>query len=347
MGRGAIGRIPAESCITRKNRGVEASDVCSTLRGRQGVVRGFFARRRPIAYTDVLKGVHATSLEVRMVSQSACSAPRRAFTLIELLVVIGIIGVLVTIGLVIGRAVMGQGKQRATEAIIQVADKALEAYYDKKGEGPADRYTYRNSKGEAFEFALLDGRDGDNTTGFDRDKNPAFDSFARFALACKDVPDADAVLKSISDPRQVRSVVVATASDLGADTDLRSVELIDGFGHPLRFVHPAYHGGYGPFLDQTKSQAAMNNTRLNKKVTERRGSTNHQIDFRRSYRPFDPANLSAAQDAKTAVGDADEGICPGSRGYFYSAGIDLDPGTRQDNVYSVKPTFAYETQAFN
>ncbi len=283
-----------------------------------------------------------------MVSHSAWSNPRRAFTIIELLVVIGIIGVLVTIGLVIGRAVMGQGKQRATEALVQVADKALEAYYDKKGEGPADMYTYKNTvTNKTYEFALLDGRDGDNTTGFDRDKNPAFDSFARFALACKDVPDADAVLKSISDPRQVRSVVVATASDVGADTDLRSIEFIDGYGRPLRFVHPAFHGGYGPFLDQTKNQSTMNSTRLNKKVSERRGAANHQIEFRRSYRPFDPANLSAGQDVKTAVGDADEGICPGSRGYFYSSGIDLDPGTRQDNVYSVKPTFAYETQAFN
>ncbi|NUQ53986.1 MAG: type II secretion system protein [Phycisphaerales bacterium] len=277
-----------------------------------------------------------------MLSQSASPNPRHAFTLIELLVVIGIIGVLVTIGLFVGRAVVGQGKQRATEGLIQVADKALEAYYNKKGEGPPDRYTYKNTTtNKTYEFAMLDGRPSD--AGFDRDKDPAFDSFARFALACKDVPEADDIIKSVSDSRQVRTVVVAAAADIGATTDLRSVELIDGYGRPLRFVHPAFHGGYGAYLDQTKNQNTINNSRTHKKVKE---SPNPEFDFRRSYRPFDPNNLGS-QDPMTAVGDADEGICPGSRAYFYSSGIDLDPGTREDNVYSVKPSFAYETQAFN
>lgn len=276
-----------------------------------------------------------------MVSQSASPNSRRAFTIIELLVVIGIIGVLVTIGLFVGRAVVGQGKQRATEGLIQVADKALEAYYNKRGEGPPDRYTYRNSTtNKSYEFAMLDGRTSD--AGFDRDKDSAIDSFARFALACKDVPEADEIIKSISDPRQVRNVVVATAAAIGSTTDLRSVEFIDGYGRSLRFVHPAFHGGYGPYLDQSKNQTTLNSSRLFKKVTE---APNPVMDFRRSYRPFDPNNLGS-QDPRTAVGDADEGICPGSRGYFYSSGLDTDPGTREDNVYSVKPSFAYETQAF-
>lgn len=276
-----------------------------------------------------------------MVSQSACSAPRRAFTLIELLVVIGIIGVLVAIGLFVGRSVVGQGKQRATEGLIQVAEKALEAYYNKKGEGPPDRYTYKNtSTNKIYEFAMLDGRA--SNAGFDRDKDPAFDSFARFALACKDVPEADEVLRSVSDARQVRNVVVATASEIGATSDLRSIEFIDGYGRPIRFVHPAFHGGFGAYLDQSKNQSSINNSRTFKKVKE---APNPEFDFRRSYRPFDPNNLGS-QDPKTAVGDADEGICPGSRGYFYSSGIDMDPGTREDNVYSVRPNFAYETQAF-
>ncbi|MBL8762483.1 MAG: type II secretion system protein [Phycisphaerae bacterium] len=276
---------------------------------------------------------------------------RRAFTLIELLVVIGIIGVLVAIGLFVGRAVMGSGKQRATEALVQVADKALEAYYDKKGEGPADRYTYKNKTGEIFEFAMLDGRDGANSAEFDRDKKPAFDSFARFALACKDVPEADAVLRSISDPRQSRNVVVAPGivddPTSGNKVDLRSVEFLDGFGRPLRFVHPAFHGGFGAYLDQAQKPAKLSNARLNKDVKERRGSTTITTEFRRSYRPFDPEAMAAGQDPKTAVGDADEGICPSARGYFYSSGLDQDAGTREDNVYSVKPSFAYETQAFN
>lgn len=277
-----------------------------------------------------------------MVSQSASHNLRRAFTIIELLVVIGIIGVLVTIGLFVGRAVVGQGKQRATEGLIQVADKALEAYYDKKGEGPPDRYSYKNTTtNKTYEFAMLDGRASD--AGFDRDKDPAIDSFARFALACKEVPEADAIIKSVSDPRQVRNVVVAAATAIGSTTDLRSVEFIDGYGRALRFVHPAFHGGFGPYHDQSKNQSTLNNSRLFKKVTE---LPNPVFDFRRSYRPFDPNNLGT-QDPKTAVGDADEGICPGSRGYFYSSGLDMDPGTREDNVYSVKPSFAYETQAFN
>lgn len=278
-----------------------------------------------------------------MVSQSASLFSRRAFTLIELLVVVGIIGVLVAIGLFVGRAVVGQGKQRATEGIIQVADKALEAYYNKKGEGPAPNYVYTNTKGELYEFAILDGRA--KNAGFDRDKDPALNSFARFALACQAVPEADAVIKSISDPRQVRNVVLASASEIGADSDLRSVEFLDGFGRPVRFVHPAFDGGTGPYLDQQKKQVTPRDFRL---IAERWGSGNKTppIDLRRSYRPFDPDNLGS-QDPRTAVGDADEGICPGSRGYFYSAGLDMDPGTREDNAYSVRPSFAYETQSFN
>jgi prepilin-type N-terminal cleavage/methylation domain-containing protein len=282
-----------------------------------------------------------------MVSQPASFNSRRAFTLIELLVVIGIIGVLIAIGLFVGRAVMGSGKQRATEALVQVADKALEAYYDKKGEGPPDRATYKSNAGEVYEFVLLDARE--DKSGFDRDKDPAFNSFARFALACKDVPEADAVIKGISDPRQVRNVVLAAGiadNPSGGKADLRSVEFLDGFGQPLRFVHPAFHGGYGEYLDQSKSPSTLKARDPRKNVTERRGTSTRTFDVRRSYRPFDPNNLGS-QDPRSAIGDADEGICPASRGYFYSSGVDRDPGTREDNVYSVKPSFAFETQAFN
>ncbi len=47
--------------------------------------------------------------------------------------------------------------------------------------------------------------------------------------------------------------------------------------------------------------------------------------------------------SESAVGDADEGICPSNQPYFYSSGTDGDPGTREDNVYSTIPRFPSRT----
>ncbi|MEK6703253.1 MAG: hypothetical protein AABZ53_13390, partial [Planctomycetota bacterium] len=39
------------------------------------------------------------------------------------------------------------------------------------------------------------------------------------------------------------------------------------------------------------------------------------------------------------IGDSDGGRCVGDSAYFYSGGLDKDPSTRDDNVYTARPTF--------
>jgi hypothetical protein len=101
--------------------------------------------------------------------------------------------------------------------------------------------------------------------------------------------------------------------------------VFDAWGHPLRFVHPAFKGTiYGT-----------------------RGSSGNS--------PDQPTDVSAVlgnappgtqyicaqiRRNKTTDGggpDSDGGIPPTTRPYFYSAGPDGDPSTQDDNIYIAKP----------
>lgn len=130
---------------------------------------------------------------------------------------------------------------------------------------------------------------------------------------------------------------IRTAFGVPKNTDGTFVTPIfvkDGWGRPIRFVHPKYAGGFGAFDNGTSLDAS----RADMSVTYKQGGNLQTATLRRSYRPFLTASSSATQ-----VGDADEGIPITSQPYFYSGGVDGDPGTRSDNVYSVTPKFQAET----
>ncbi|MBY0311219.1 MAG: hypothetical protein K2W85_04055 [Phycisphaerales bacterium] len=55
-------------------------------------------------------------------------------------------------------------------------------------------------------------------------------------------------------------------------------------------------------------------------------------------RPFNPSTNAGD------VGDSDEGLLDGGRGYFYSVGPDFDPGSRADNVYIDPVKYPAETE---
>jgi hypothetical protein len=103
--------------------------------------------------------------------------------------------------------------------------------------------------------------------------------------------------------------------------------VLDAWGNPIRFVHPVWQGGYGAFV---KADGTLDSSRPDRKVPSVDGLT--EISYTRSYRT-----------AAGGSGSADEGLCPGNRPYFYSAGRDGDPGTREDNVYGTPPSFPAET----
>ena len=125
----------------------------------------------------------------------------------------------------------------------------------------------------------------------------------------------------------------------------------DPWGNAIRFVHPKFQGGYGDYANSAgtviarTAQPMINSGGVGAMTLDvKRGGINvarGQMQIRRSYRPF-PS--TSAND----TGDADEGLCAGGRGYFYSPGPDKDAGTRADNVYSESPpVFPTETANFN
>ncbi len=259
----------------------------------------------------------------------------RAFTLIELLVVIGIIAVLVGIGLSVGLGMVNSSRATTTKNTIQMLETYL-SDLNAAGKGPRSFKAYSTEvAGMTYEFPVIDGReDGD---GFDRLADRPYSSLMRF-LAAGDVSLGDSSGRwGGLDSSQVRDGELGTA---GSEI-LRGVELVDQWDNPIRVVHPSYDGGHGDYWNaSTETVETGNRPALN--VSYRFGNSNRNLDLRRSYRPFDPG-----LEGDAAIGDADEGICPNEQVYFYSAGPDGDPGTREDNVYgSVTPRFPVETADF-
>lgn len=237
-------------------------------------------------------------------------ARTRGFTLVELLVVIAIIGILVTLGLAVASRVASGGKQRATENLLKTLDQALSEYINAK-EGKAPAY-FKDERG--VEFPMIDARAQSGTA--------VEPSLALFLAEATRVASVQAIITGL-DPQFVESVDLVTANGLTPSlirNALRTVTVKDAWGRPIRFVHPAFHGGYGP-----SSRAAG------------RAPRTFQVAG------VDTVFVRVAEPAGGAAGDADEGLCVNNRPYFYSAGADGNPGTRDDNVYTTRPTFPAES----
>ena len=266
---------------------------------------------------------------------------RPAFTLIELLIVVGIIGLLMAIGLMIGKKVVGGGMERLTQDIIRVLDASVVAYEAATNELPPSRLSVTTDGGKV-EYPIVDGR-LDNS-GYDKVNDPPTSSIARYTAAIASVPQAQAAItglsaKSAIGKQYVRGINVnkLQLTVNGKKIDVQGQEILDGWGHPIRVVMPGYDGGWGKYYD---GAGMKNRDPLIVKYTGESGSVTET--YRRSYRPFNPKNA-----AGEPTGDADEGLCPSRRVYFYSAGPDGDPGRREDNVYSTAPQYPKETAALN
>lgn len=258
---------------------------------------------------------------------------RDAFTLIELLVVIGIIAVLVGIGLAVGLGVINSSRAGTTQNTILMLEGYL-SDLDAAGKEPSEYKAYsREANGQRYEFPVVDGRSSTQGTG---KTVPAISSLMRF-IAAGDVYLGDSSGRwGGLDSSLVREGLIGS---VGSE-DVRGVELTDQWDNPIRVVHPAYDGGYGDFWNPTTGSTSARNE-LSLSYPSGGGVT--ILRLRRSYRPFNPTDQRDAD----SIGDADEGICQGERVYFYSAGPDGDPGTREDNVYgSTRPKFPAETADF-
>ncbi len=319
----------------------------------------------------------------RFEPRTGCS--RCAFTLIELLIVLVIISALMALGMVVGRQVMTGSKARVTEQLIYSLDQSLDSYAADKGEMPPPVYSLNISvagKKHVYDFPAIDARPGGTTfTGIPKDKNwfnpydSAVPSLATYAAILRQSSLAESIAKAIpskfvrvrfleqwydgtsnatSDPKNLLAGI--TDDDTGKQATVQSFEVLDAWGRPIRFVHPGYggqefydgpSGSYYERVGKALVNADGQKRPLSHDVYVRwgqTGSTPKKLAFRRSYQPFTEPKASDPY-AAFMTGDADEGLCPTRRPYFYSAGPDGDPGKRLDNVYSTRPDFPEETEA--
>jgi len=251
---------------------------------------------------------------------------RGGFTLIELIMVIAIIGILASLALLVGNRVTQGSRMALTRDLLKTASQGYDAV-------TADRESkisqlFRTDNGD--EYPICDARVG--PTGNVPTTGPAEPSFGLLVLATgKDSAFGRAVLSA---DRFVTNTTLASNVPGGIminGSAATAPQLKDPWGNLIRFVHPKFQGGYGDFANGAAMTSDPARPVMQLSLKRANGSPVN-IDIRRSYQP-----------ALGAVGDADEGLCRGSRPYFYSTGPDGDPGTRGDNVYIETPPFPAET----
>lgn len=252
---------------------------------------------------------------------------RRAFTMIELMIVVGVIAILASLTLLIGKRMVDNGRRQATEDVLHTLDTVLQAYAsDGKVDGRVPSYltvagrawpmsdvrdmTNSVSAPDAARFGIKPGNQMINGVGLFIAMVQSSDNEAAKA-ALGHLP---AKFTGLYDPDGDR-----------ADSQPELMTAFDAWGKPIRFVHPALDG-----------IQKLNNGFLQAAPTATWGTQQVRRDF--GWSAGEPSN---AQD----FGDADVGQCEGSTPYFYSVGpdgetgydnrtgSDLDP----DNVYTRKP----------
>lgn len=300
--------------------------------------------------------------------------PKRGFTLIELLVVILMIGILIGIVLTVGANVMSGGKSRQTADTIRTVDTAVETYIRDVGRTPpAFVLAFRPGRPEQFpldgdDFAAYPLADAvDVTPGGDANRT-RINSIGLFIRAAEEIGLED-IFAGVSSRLLVRwdgdfDLVESSGSPPsapGRQPELRTI--LDAWGQPLRFVHPAWDG----IITEQDNQGVRRATgRFGNSVRPITANTNDLgADFwlpaNRAPENFDPGNSNdfpirqirrdrlTDEDRSnwsltgvTPIGDGDGGYTIGGRPYIYSAGPDGDPSTTDNNVYTTTPRFAAE-----
>jgi type II secretory pathway pseudopilin PulG len=228
----------------------------------------------------------------------------RAFTLVELLVVIGIIILLLGVAFTVGRSVTNSGRMRQTEQTLRVLDTALSEYIHSQEKNPPA--WVQDPGSPASPRSVVPVVDGVGRTA---NGDMAIDSVALFMLQCKGLPQIEAKFRDL-DARLVRTVEM----DFGNGRESLTT-VLDGWGRPVRYVHPAFGGSVHP---PSQQQNFLNVATL---IT------------------LQPGYQFAIPEIRRSGQDSDGGAPQGNRPYFYSAGPDGDPSTVDDNVYVTRPRF--------
>lgn len=301
--------------------------------------------------------------------------PRAAFTLTEVLVVVLVIAILIAIALPVGSVVISAGRAQATENLVQALDNLAVEYSASLNRPIPSVYTDRLGN----QFPILDARDDAAPSGTDRFRAPPEPSLALFLAQVRATdPDLLRTLANVAGSSMTRVSIQAAGSlapedrtnqraavafGVGPVSDdpnrpnsepdvLVAPVVLDGWNRPIRFVHPAFDGGFGPFFrfNPRSSGASATPAAITRQPRDIQvlGPADAQgvqpvratRSFSRAAWPFSPIDPSRADDW---AGDSDEGITISRRPYFYSVGPDANPGTREDNVYTTTPTFPAES----
>ncbi len=252
---------------------------------------------------------------------------RGGFTLIELLVVLGIIAILMTLSITVGRAVTRGGEDRITRDHIRILDTTLTAWFaEKESKFPG----YLVSDGDVgtntneTHYPIVDGRDEMMSSPGQTEP-----TLAAYLLIASESAAVNQTIRQQIDEKYLANATLRWTSNSQVATyngQQSALTVLDAWRQPIRFVHPLWHGGYG--------RCATAPARPPRVVTPKGYAA--PVNYVRSFR-----------QVSGGVGDADEGLCPSNRPYFYSSGRDGNPGTRDDNIYTTVPSFPPETAEQN
>jgi prepilin-type N-terminal cleavage/methylation domain-containing protein len=274
--------------------------------------------------------------------RSRVSPGRAGFTLIELLIVLGIIALLVSITLVVGGQVMNSGKKTLTQDTLRVLDTSLEAYVKSNETNPdpwapkLDLLPSGPQTDANVRFPAADARDAAN--------GMMINSVGVYLVQASKVPAAKVAAGAIPS----KLVTQLDAYGQPGTTQNTFTTVLDAWGKPIRYVHPAFQGTITG--DATAANSQPTQPRATDQILGSLPATTPAQSYaipnlRRNHIQTSPVPTNP-QDWP----DSDGGTCVGGRPYFYSAGPDglvgfIQPqGTstpvdcNQDNVYTTKPS---------
>jgi prepilin-type N-terminal cleavage/methylation domain-containing protein len=267
--------------------------------------------------------------------------PARAFTLIELLVVIGIIVLLVALTVTVGFRVTGTGKAKQTEQALRVLDQALTEYISAAGRNPRPWVIDPRPYSPPTVQPVFDG--------VNQTDGEVINSVALFVLQCREYPSADALFKNLD--TKILKEREFDGDFSGTPPTIPLPTVLDGWGNPIRYVHPAFGG----------NRTAPNNPQgfVDVYLPSGTGLIQTQPRIEGQFATFGIQRVrrndrvTKAQSDAGVVPDSDGGYPAGNRPYFYSAGPDGRVGYvvndstgeilvdyNDDNIYITTPSFS-------
>lgn len=260
--------------------------------------------------------------------------PPRAFTLIELLVVITIIAILVSLTLAAGTKVVSVGRERGTQWALQALDNSVGEYIQANGSIPPAWVKDPLDATGNRRVPIIDGivKDGDLR---------AMDSTAWYVHQLQaEGSSALAAVHQIDPKLRLTGISTTNILSNATSTGQRTTRILDVWGNPIRYVHPRFagaHGTAGTGATELVSDVLPISGSATYKFTDffRDGKTHWVAQADGSYKRADESDIKE----KTSRASSDGGGSPNRRPYFYSAGPDGDPGTIDDNVYTIRPNF--------